>query len=103
MLIIIIIGGALIGTAFSAALLFPFWKYMRRSLDKSYDYRTGDLPVKPDFAKTLFDMVVIAGIISLMIGMASWAVFSIRDSVTIFFLSVAVIAFLVWAVYGKKY
>jgi hypothetical protein len=42
-------------------------------------------------------------VISLLIGLASWVVFSINDPVTIVFLSWAGVGMLVWVIFGRRY
>lgn len=104
MLIAVIILAALIGTAFAGALLLPAWGSMKRALhgSPSSDH-DASRPVRTSKGKFLFNMAVISGSISLLIGLACWAVLSIRDPVTIFFLMWAGVGLLTWIILGRRY
>jgi hypothetical protein len=104
MLVVVIIVAALIGTALAAALLLPFWGSMKRALHRApTSPPDASRPVRVTKGQTAFNVAVISGVISLLIGLASWAVFSINDPVTIVFLSWAGVGMLVWAIFGRRY
>ena len=104
MLIVVIIFATLIGVAWGAVLLSPFWSGMKRSLDRSGAYTLmEEASEKPTKAELVFKVAVISGIVSLIVGLACLAVLSINDPVTIFFLSWAAVGLLVWAFFGRKY
>jgi len=104
MLVVVSLVAALIGTAFAAALLLPFWGSMKRALHGSRSLpHNASRPVKATKGQVVFNVAVISGVISLLIGAASWAVFSISDPITIVFLGWAGVGMLVWLIFGRRY
>ncbi len=104
MLIAVILVAALIGTAYGAVLLAPFWGFMKRSL---HEGSNGKTPPRPPRLRTggeiAFNVAVVSGCISLMIGIACLAVLSLTDPATIFFLTWAAVGFAVWVAFGRKF
>lgn len=103
MLIAVIIFAALLGAAFSAVLLAPFWASMKQSLWEGFNGNNPAPPPKPRTRRQVaFNVVVVSSCISLMLGIACLAVLSVRDPATVLFLTWATVGFGTWAAFGRK-
>lgn len=104
MLIAVILLAALLGTAYAAVLLFPVWGFMKRSLHDGFGSKhPPHQPTRRTGGEIAFNVVVVSGCIALLVGIACWAVLSIRDPATILFLTWAAIGFAAWAAFGRKF
>lgn len=104
MLIVVLVFAALMGTAFAALLLAPGWGHMKRSLWEGFNGRSPPPSARPRTrGQIAFDVVVVSGCISLLLGIACLAVLPIRNTATLLFLAWAAVGFATWAELGKRF
>jgi uncharacterized membrane protein len=103
-LIAVMLLAALIGTAFAAVLLAPFWGLMKRSLWEGFNGGNPAPPPQPRTRRQIaLNVVVVSGCVSLVFGIACLAVLPVSDPATILFLTWSAVGLATWMAFGRKF